>query len=138
MLSRGRLKSPLSPGVDQAASGSDSPLQFVMYLRNFCLYTNFSPPVLIPSSASSPPYNGPFHPLPAAFCSNIIFNVWKLSPSPLRASISFRPKCSSSLSSFYNDNMFIYYIVIFLFLSFFLIKAHSSVIITYADIHFRF
>lgn len=49
MLSRGRLKSPLSPGVDQAASGSDSPLQFVMYLRNFCLYTNFSPPVLIPS-----------------------------------------------------------------------------------------
>lgn len=52
MLSWGRLKSPLSPGVDQAASGSDSPLQFVMYLRNFCLYTNFSPPALIPSQPS--------------------------------------------------------------------------------------
>lgn len=48
----GRLKSPLSPGVDQAAS-SDSPLQFVMYLRNFCLYTNFSPPALIPSQTLS-------------------------------------------------------------------------------------
>jgi len=52
LLSWGRLKSPLSPGVDQAASGSDSPLQFVMYLRNFCLYTNFSPPALIPSQPS--------------------------------------------------------------------------------------
>lgn len=38
----------LSPGVSRAhfhslQSTSDSPLQFVMYLGNFCLFTNFSP-----------------------------------------------------------------------------------------------
>lgn len=48
------MKSPLSPGVERAASGYDSPLQFVMYLRNFCLYTNFSPPALTPSRPLRP------------------------------------------------------------------------------------
>lgn len=103
----GWLKSPLSPGVEQAASSYDSPLQFVMYLRNFCLYTNFSPPALTPSLVSPPApttlslslslaaYNGPFHPSPAAFRSDIIFNVWKLSPPSLHASYPFWPKRSS-------------------------------------------
>ena len=71
----GRFKSPLLLAANQAPSTSDSPLQFVMYLGNFCLYTNFSPslPSLILPTAR-------FISCPAAFSSDIIFNVGKLSP----------------------------------------------------------
>lgn len=62
------MKSPLLPSVDQAASSSDSPLQFVMYLRNFCLYTNFSPPALTPHlPRPSPLTTARFIPCPRRF-----------------------------------------------------------------------
>lgn len=117
----GVVEEPTFASVEQAASGYDSPLQFVMYLRNFCLYTNFSPPALTPSlvppsaptalSFSLAAYNGPFHPSPAAFRSDIIFNVWKLSPPSLHASYPFWPKRSSLSPLSCSDGVLVHFFV---------------------------
>lgn len=45
----------------------ERPLQFVMYLRNFCLYTNFSPPTLHPISSPSSLITVGFVPRPWRF-----------------------------------------------------------------------